>query len=361
MKLGAGTTESIYSHKKTFGAAIGGALFLLLLVFILLRIYGFSYISHFIGYLGDSLVIILICFLVVIGIGMTVHAYLRIREEEKLWKQLKKDLDATTNKSTLFSLFEKKLQQHRQTILCNRLDTLFNSSQNLPSEQEQTLPSLRDLHDITLHDELSQTDSSWVNIIISILLILGILGTLMGVHDVLAMRGGITEGINELSPALQPSALAVLNTVLLLILRAIYLAKMHTYVRHLDELTLHVLLPIFSSKSNKLNVDTLATVIQGLPHLKETTFSNTFNNTVYAGTEEVLNKVLLRIEKATPLSETQYPEPVADTPTNTVRTPLNLPKLRSQVNLDRLLQTQETKVQMLTSPPHSLIRPYSHE
>lgn len=102
------------------------------------------------------------------------------------------------------------------------------------------LPKLEDLHELTLRNEQSRTSTSMMTTIVSILLILGILGTLTGVHS--TMR---EEVFNQqvLGKALQPSILAVIGTILLMILKGIYLRRVDCYVARLDALTISYILP----------------------------------------------------------------------------------------------------------------------
>ncbi len=100
-----------------------------------------------------------------------------------------------------------------------------------------SLPSAGDLREITLQTELSRTAPASLNTLVHILLVLGICGTLLGVH--LALGKGYVHniGMGDLKPALLPSMCAVIGTVVLIILRAIYAARVDRYLVRLDEWT----------------------------------------------------------------------------------------------------------------------------
>lgn len=121
------------------------------------------------------------------------------------------------------------------------------------ADKQIALPSLEDLHQLTLQEEMSKSYSFGMNTIISTLLILGILGTLTGVHGVISgsnSYGGSADGmqmdINHLQAALCPSILAVLGTIILMLLRGlIYRRKVEQFISQLDELTVYRLFPYF--------------------------------------------------------------------------------------------------------------------
>jgi hypothetical protein len=121
------------------------------------------------------------------------------------------------------------------------------------ADKQIALPSLEDLHQLTLQEEMSKSYSFGMNTIISTLLILGILGTLTGVHGVISgsnSYGGSADGmqmdINHLQAALCPSILAVLGTIILMLLRGlIYRRKVEQFICQLDELTVYRLFPYF--------------------------------------------------------------------------------------------------------------------
>lgn len=103
------------------------------------------------------------------------------------------------------------------------------------AEAESRKADLQDARELTLQSELSRPCSAAMNTIVAFLLILGILGTLAGVHQVI--QDGIQD-IGRLEPALRPSQWAVGGTCLLLLLRGIYLLCVNRYVTRLDSVSM---------------------------------------------------------------------------------------------------------------------------
>lgn len=108
---------------------------------------------------------------------------------------------------------------------------------------QNEISGIQDLHELTLQTELGRNCSSGMNTVISFLLILGILGTLTGVHGVIQSE---VKDVQTLAPALVPSQMAVGFTVALIIMRGIYLCKVDRYIHSLDELTTGTLRPALS-------------------------------------------------------------------------------------------------------------------
>lgn len=103
------------------------------------------------------------------------------------------------------------------------------------------LPSLSDLRFLTYAAESARPSVWRLRVAISVLLIVGILGTLVGIHG--AISSGIESGarafpIEKLQPALLPSALAVLSTIILIILRGFYQRRVERYIGRLDRHTI---------------------------------------------------------------------------------------------------------------------------
>lgn len=100
---------------------------------------------------------------------------------------------------------------------------------------ELSLPSAGDLREMSLQSELSGLAPSSLNTIVSFLLILGIFGTMAGVH--VALRDLGLDDIQNMRPALRPSMVAIMFTVALMGLRALYAALLDYYLIRLDEWT----------------------------------------------------------------------------------------------------------------------------
>ena len=99
------------------------------------------------------------------------------------------------------------------------------------------LPSLHDFNELTLQEEFSRGSFTGMRIIISILLILGICGTLHGVE-------GLEEQniMKELPKVLEPSMWAVGGTVFLVWLRGFYEYRFRKYLKELNRFTMDMLL-----------------------------------------------------------------------------------------------------------------------
>lgn len=103
------------------------------------------------------------------------------------------------------------------------------------------LPGVNDLASLTEMKEQSHPCVVGLNVTISFLLILGILGTLVGIHACMAGNG--VRELAVLKPALVPSAFAVGITVLLMIAKGIYQVRRAHYMAELNLFTLLYLIP----------------------------------------------------------------------------------------------------------------------
>lgn len=124
-----------------------------------------------------------------------------------------------------------------------RVQTLYRALKDENGAQQ--LPQLHDLRELTLQDEMSHKSTAWLRTIISFLLILGILGTLSGVHSVIDDK----INIEDLGAALLPSMVAVLCTVLLLWSRGVYTYFLESYLHKLDKCTITDLMPHLQPES----------------------------------------------------------------------------------------------------------------
>ncbi len=172
---------------------------------------------------------------------------------------------------------EVRVGQGRHLLL--RMKTIFES---INRTEAQMVPSLHDLHTLTLQDEMSRYSSMLLRTITSFLLIVGICGTLLGVHDVV---GGIEQlSPGSLRPALEPSMLAVGCTVVLMWLRGWYVARLDNYLEKLDLFTMTEVIPLMqpvsgmggktmdlSQQINKLNlrIDSVQLMAQSMQELSQ--------------------------------------------------------------------------------------------
>ncbi len=131
-----------------------------------------------------------------------------------------------------------RLQSILDALKADDDDTLAGEQKKNNQAKERRLPTLRDLHDLTMQVELSRVWPVVFRTISSFLLILGIIGTLYGVHQNI---GSETIDLKVLQPALEPSIWAVGFTVALLLLRGVYVRELDNYMARLDSITLNKL------------------------------------------------------------------------------------------------------------------------
>lgn len=108
------------------------------------------------------------------------------------------------------------------------------------------MPPLSTLRELSYMAEASRRPVWILRTVIAVLLITGILGTLMGVHDFLPKEQESIANITDIQPALIPSAIAVLCTIVLLILRSVFYRRgVDLLIGRLDRHTLRFYFPIF--------------------------------------------------------------------------------------------------------------------
>ena len=118
-----------------------------------------------------------------------------------------------------------------------RLKAILRATYPTGSSEVGCLPTLSDLRELSYTAE-RKSDMSWqLGVATSTLLISGILGTLVGVHDAIPISSAERMELAEILPALYPSAIAVFSTVLLLILRGWYRHGVERYIGRLDRHT----------------------------------------------------------------------------------------------------------------------------
>lgn len=108
------------------------------------------------------------------------------------------------------------------------------------------LPGMGDLGNLTDLAEQSSPSVVGLNVTISFLLILGILGTLQGIHGSMPS----IQELSELGPALLPSAFAVGFTVILMVAKGVYQHKRSHYMAALNRFTLLHLIPHLQRDGN---------------------------------------------------------------------------------------------------------------
>ena len=104
-------------------------------------------------------------------------------------------------------------------------------------------PSLSDLHELTLQREQGGKSVGVFRAITPSILVMGILGTLVGVHDKLDELD--LNHLSVLSTALWPGILAVFTTIIMIVFRGWYNKLWSQFISELDDLTLKEILPFF--------------------------------------------------------------------------------------------------------------------
>lgn len=109
-------------------------------------------------------------------------------------------------------------------------------------------PNISDLHGVTEQREEAGKAVSFSRSIAPCLLVMGIFGTMLGIHLTLSDPDQIQhlhQNMKPLSMALIPGALAVFMTIILMFLRGSYNTKWYDFISDFDNYTITDLLPFF--------------------------------------------------------------------------------------------------------------------
>ena len=189
----------------------------------------------------DKTIIFIVCALGSVGVVAWFCSICSLCTEPSLYKNLlgidiASDAAPEEHAGNIEAKLNKK-QISRNSHLGMRLQQLISITL---SERHMQLPSIGDMRALSQEYEQGKLYCILQQNIVSTLLIIGICGTLYGVHTYL---GGKNNGLEDLKPALEPSMYAVGFTILLLILRAIYTRWLYSYLNKLDRYTLDTLVP----------------------------------------------------------------------------------------------------------------------
>lgn len=106
-------------------------------------------------------------------------------------------------------------------------------------------PPLEDLHELTQQREEAGICVSIFSAVIPSVLVMGICGTLFGVHELLPTLNG-DGSIRLLAQTLEPGVWAVATTIILLLVRGLlYNRRRSAFISELDDFTIKTLLPFF--------------------------------------------------------------------------------------------------------------------
>lgn len=154
-----------------------------------------------------------------------------------------------------FELINSKLEGKTDGLyyVAERLDAIISAVRK--TNRVRMAPSLTDLHNLTMQSEQGKKSTSLFRAITPSVLVLGIFGTLWGVHHFLKMVNEVhQDAINQLSQALLPGGGAVLVTIVLIILREYYNKRLSSFIKELDNYTITDLLPFFQPQDTLVEV-----------------------------------------------------------------------------------------------------------
>lgn len=135
-----------------------------------------------------------------------------------------------------------KVNLHHAGYVADRLYAILCSVST--SNLVRKSPPLEDLHELTIQKERGSASTSVFRMLIPSILVLGILGTLVGVHEKLLLIDK-ELGLVELADALLPGAIAVGATVVVMMYRGVYNKTLSRFVAAFNEYTITRLLPFF--------------------------------------------------------------------------------------------------------------------
>lgn len=239
-----------------------------------------SLIAEYIDLLFDKPIVCLIIICFTLGILCALRSMWQVRftylkqlelfkdDKDELPKTLQSLSDESARKDALKSWLKRKnptFNDENHNVI-NSLDhsplymRVYSLYRALVDENgSRQLPQLHDLRELALQDEMSRISAATLRTIISFLLIVGIFGTLFGVHSVIKSWDlyMINEfKVSDLTPALEPSMFAVAGTVLLMWLQGVYSHFLQRYLLELDQITMEELLPRLQPVSNTQNSST---------------------------------------------------------------------------------------------------------
>lgn len=130
------------------------------------------------------------------------------------------------------------------TLVHERLETIVDMFHSA-GDGTVAQPKLQDLHRMSEQSMFSRRWVACLRLMTNVLLIVGICGTLVGVHDALGTEGAKVANIdlNLLAKALGPSKCAVAGTIFLLFFRSIFEAMVERHICDMDSFTMSRLLP----------------------------------------------------------------------------------------------------------------------
>ncbi len=205
----------------------------------------FSLSSFFTSDPLTNIIVVIILVAFTLGFAFAVCAlYLLERERRELESiaELYENAGSVTEETVRDSIGDLPADDHGCHFTKRRLQVICDALTDKGSARRVQPPQLSDLHHLTEQALMSGVSATGLRVLSSVLLIVGICGTLFGVHDVLA-QGGKFEDLSPFAGALNPSRLAVFGTIVLLALRSLHLMLADRLLYNLDRETMVHFLP----------------------------------------------------------------------------------------------------------------------
>lgn len=163
------------------------------------------------------------------------------------------------------------------------------------NSQDET-PQLQDLHRNSFSKMENAGPAFILRALTSVLLIVGICGTLWCVHTCLAGGNQVLNNLSLLGNALNPSKWAISFTIVLLILRGIYRLRVSRLLWHLDNFTIKRIIPDLQQRGDISQ--TLDQLINSLNEVKKQMKSFSSSVSAFQNTAESLGAVTEAIESS---------------------------------------------------------------
>ena len=328
-------------------------LLILTCVFVMILKYHHSFLSFFSAlmhsWFSPDWMCGIVSFVFLTGCYMELRSIIRMHQEANHYKGWEAGIIDTMGVRRALEEMVKN-ENRKEYMFCKRLSLILDSTHSgeKKNEKERVLPHLTALHDISLRAELSRWEASGAITIVSLLLILGIFGTLSGVHKVLKAEYGIQQGLADLAPALGPSAIAVFGTIVLIILHAYYRKLVDTHVASLDMYTLKLLSKL-APKEEAPDYDELKKLIEALPKSELLVSDSKLGGRDYSVMKKSLNTInreeLVSMSKSViKAKQTTVPSTAVAPISRTLLAPLESPIAQKLATNAELIDTLKQKV-----------------
>lgn len=186
----------------------------------------------------------------ILGVGIALRTWRQVSDNARRVEAFLKKVETEQwDKAKLVQAYKNESKEPVGRVLAMRMGVLLGDKHE-HEHLRHVVPSLSAMREISLRSELGRSGAAFVGVVVSILLILGIFATLMGVHSVLKVGTGTIE-FADLATALLPSGIAVAMTVGLIILRAIYMRAVESLIARIDAACIAMFVPILGKITEK--------------------------------------------------------------------------------------------------------------